>query len=275
VWWGSYIGNRLFIEVPDDFVVAELEREAQDGDPATDPDAGPGGGTATAVRTQPPTVGLIASVILVPMVLILGATVGTVVLPKDSGALSVLLFLGTPAIALTIAVLLAMYLLGTRRGISVVELGRITGESLRPIGMILLVIGAGAFFGAVLQATGVGKALAGSMTEIGLPVILSAYLISSALRLAQGSATVAIVTTAGIVEPIVAAGGYSQAQIALIVIAVSAGSIIASHVNDGGFWIVSKYFNMSVKDTLKTWTVLETILSVVGFAMAGLLWLVV
>jgi gluconate:H+ symporter, GntP family len=275
VWWGSYIGNRLFIPVPDDFVVAELEREAQDGDPATDPDAGPGGGTATAVRTQPPTVGLIASVILVPMVLILGATVGTVVLPKDSGALSVLLFLGTPAIALTIAVLLAMYLLGTRRGISVVELGRITGESLRPIGMILLVIGAGAFFGAVLQATGVGKALAGSMTEIGLPVILSAYLISSALRLAQGSATVAIVTTAGIVEPIVAAGGYSQAQIALIVIAVSAGSIIASHVNDGGFWIVSKYFNMSVKDTLKTWTVLETILSVVGFAMAGLLWLVV
>lgn len=113
------------------------------------------------------------------------------------------------------------------------------------------------------------------MTAGGLPIILSAYLISCALRLAQGSATVAIVTTAGIIEPIVSAGGYSPAQIALIVIAVSAGSIIASHVNDGGFWIVAKYFNMSVKDTLKTWTVLETILSVVGFAMAGLIWLVV
>jgi GntP family gluconate:H+ symporter len=108
-----------------------------------------------------------------------------------------------------------------------------------------------------------------------LPIILSAYLISAALRLAQGSATVAIVTTAGIIEPIVTAGGYSHAQVALIVIAVSAGSIIASHVNDGGFWIVAKYFNMSVKDTLLTWTVLETILSVVGVAAAGLVWLVV
>ena len=117
--------------------------------------------------------------------------------------------------------------------------------------------------------------LADSMTAIGLPVIVSAYMISCALRIAQGSATVAIVTTAGIIEPTVAAGNYSSAQIALIVIAVSSGSIIASHVNDGGFWIVSRFFNMSVKDTLKTWTVLETILSVVGFAMAGLLWLVV
>jgi gluconate:H+ symporter, GntP family len=169
----------------------------------------------------------------------------------------------------------AVYLLGVRRGMTVAELGRITGESLKPIGMILLVVGAGAFFGAVLQATGVGKALAGSMSAIGLPVIVSAYLISAALRLAQGSVTVAIVTTAGIVRPLVAAGGYTQAQTALIVIAVSAGSIVASHVNDGGFWIVAKYFNMSVKDTLKTWTVLETILSVVGFAMASLVWLVV
>ena len=82
-------------------------------------------------------------------------------------------------------------------------------------------------------------------------------------------------TTAGIIEPIVSGGGYSPAQTALIVIAVSSGSIIASHVNDGGFWIVAKYFNMSVKDTLLTWTVLETILSVVGFAAAALFWLVV
>jgi gluconate:H+ symporter, GntP family len=108
----------------------------------------------------------------------------------------------------------------------------------------------------------------------GLPVILSAYLISCALRLAQGSATVAIVTTAGIIEPVVAAGHYSQAQLALIVIAISAGSIIASHVNDGGFWIVARFFNMSVKETLLTWTVLETILSLVGFLVAALIWLV-
>jgi GntP family gluconate:H+ symporter len=171
--------------------------------------------------------------------------------------------------------MLALYLLGIRRGMSAQELAKISGVSLRPVGMILLVVGAGAFFGAVLRATGIGDALADSMTAIGLPVIVSAYLISCALRIAQGSATVAIVTTAGIIQSSVADGNHSPAQIALIVVAVSAGSIIASHVNDGGFWIVSRYFNMSVKDTLKTWTVLETILSVVGFAMAGLLWLVV
>jgi GntP family gluconate:H+ symporter len=294
VWWGSYIGRRVIVEVPDEFVPGELEHDAEehqnqgrdqvrDTDP-DDPDGtGPGGGgiggggtgTATAVRLKPPSLGMIAAIILVPMVLILGATVGSVALTPESPWQPVLTFLGTPTIALTIAVLLAMYLLGTRRGMTVTELGRITGESLKPIGMILLVVGAGAFFGAVLRATGVGEALAGSMTAGGLPIILSAYLISAALRLAQGSATVAIVTTAGIIEPIVTAGGYSHAQVALIVIAVSAGSIIASHVNDGGFWIVAKYFNMSVKETLLTWTVLETILSFVGFAMAGLVWLVV
>jgi len=279
VWWGSYIGNRIFIEVPDEFVPGELEHDAEShvDDEDVDRDGHPVGGTGagTAVRLRPPSLGMIAAIILVPMVLILGATVGTVALTPESPWQPVLTFLGTPAIALTIAVLLAMYLLGTRRGMTVTELGRITGESLRPIGMILLVVGAGAFFGAVLRATGVGEALAGSMTAGGLPVILSAYLISVALRLAQGSATVAIVTTAGIIEPIVTAGGYPPAQIALIVISVSAGSIIASHVNDGGFWIVAKYFSMSVKDTLLTWTVLETILSVVGFVMAGLVWLVV
>ena len=285
VWWGSFIGRRIFIEVPADMLAAEPE-------PGAGPDSsgsgsggtgsegsgagGSGGvGTATRVTTRPPSIGLITFIVLVPMVLILGATVGTVVLPAASAMRSVLLFLGTPAIALTIAVLLAMYLLGIRRGTTVTELGQITGDSLKPIGMILLVVGAGSFFGAVLRATGVGDALSHSLTAGGMPVIVAAYLISCALRLAQGSATVAIVTTAGIIEPLVTAGGYSQAQVALIVIAVSAGSIIASHVNDGGFWIVARYFNMSVKDTLKTWTTLETILSVVGFAAAGLLWAVV
>ncbi len=252
VVWGSWIGKRVIIEVPDEFIPEEKEADK-----------------------NPPPLWLISFIILVPMVLILGATVGNVVLEEGSTLLSVLIFLGTPTIALTIAVLLALYLLGTRRGITAQEIGAMSAAALKPVGMILLVVGAGAFFGAVLRATGVGQALADSMDALGLPVILSAYLISCALRIAQGSATVAIVTTAGVIEPSVAAGNYSSAQIALIVIAVSAGSIIASHVNDGGFWIVSRYFNMSVKDTLKTWTVLETILSVVGFAMASLIWVFV
>ncbi|MFC9356754.1 GntP family permease [Rhodococcus sp. NPDC057014] len=252
VVWGSWIGKRVIIEVPDEFIPEEKEADL-----------------------NPPPLWLISFIILVPMVLILGATVGNVVLEEGSTLLSVLIFLGTPTIALTIAVLLALYLLGTRRGITAQEIGAMSAAALKPVGMILLVVGAGAFFGAVLRATGVGQALADSMDALGLPVILSAYLISCALRIAQGSATVAIVTTAGVIEPSIAAGNYSSPQIALIVIAVSAGSIIASHVNDGGFWIVSRYFNMSVKDTLKTWTVLETILSVVGFAVASLIWVLV
>ena len=252
VVWGTWIGKRVIIEVPDEFIPEEKEADK-----------------------NPPPLWLISFIILVPMVLILGATVGNVVLEEGSTLLSVLIFLGTPTIALTIAVLLALYLLGTRRGITAQEIGAMSAAALKPVGMILLVVGAGAVFGAVLRATGVGQALADSMDALGLPVILSAYLISCALRIAQGSATVAIVTTAGVIEPSIAAGNYSSPQIALIVIAVSAGSIIASHVNDGGFWIVSRYFNMSVKDTLKTWTVLETILSIVGFAMASLIWVLV
>ena len=299
VWWGSFIGKRVHVEVPDEFLTGEPEGLQGGSGTRRDDDLpdGPGlaassaaGGsrgqtvlaespTSLADRpgpaTAPPSLGLVSLVIAVPMVLILAATMGSVALTEGSAVQRVAFFLGTPAIALGIAVLLALWLLGTRRGMTTADLGKVTGESLKPIGMILLVVGAGAFYGAVLRATGIGDAVAGSMQAGGLPIIVSAYLISCALRLAQGSATVAIVTTAGIVQPLVTEGGFSQPQIALLVIAISAGSIIASHVNDGGFWIVAKYFNMSVKDTLKTWTVLETILSVVGFAMAGLVWLVV
>ncbi|MFQ1000766.1 GntP family permease [Modestobacter sp. SSW1-42] len=297
VWWGSFIGKRVHVEVPDEFLTGEVEGPQGGTGARRDGDlpGGPGSGGSSAAggtggqtvltesptsladrpgpTTAPPSLGLVSLVIAVPMLLILAATMGSVALADGSAVQQVAFFLGTPAIALGIAVLLALWLLGTRRGMTTADLGKVTGESLKPIGMILLVVGAGAFYGAVLRATGIGDAVAGSMQAGGLPVILSAYLISCALRLAQGSATVAIVTTAGIVQPLVTEGGFSQPQIALLVIAISAGSIIASHVNDGGFWIVAKYFNMSVKDTLKTWTVLETILSVVGFAMAGLVWL--
>jgi len=136
---------------------------------------------------------------------------------------------------------------------------------------VQVVVGAGAFFGAVISATGVGKALAGTLSDAGLPVIVLAYLISCGLRLAQGSATVAIVTASGIIAPLLHDHHYSQAHLALVAIAISAGSIIASHVNDGGFWMVAKYFGISERDTLKSWTVLESVLSVAGFAVAAVL----
>lgn len=252
ILWGTWIGKRVYTTVPEDMVVDES------GD----------------VAVREPGLGTVLLAIGLPMILILGGTFGNVFVPAGPGR-DALIFFGNPAIALTVAVLLAMWLLGTRRGMAASDLATLTSNALRPIGMIILVVGAGAFFGAVLAATGVGKAVADSLATAGLPVILSAYVISCGLRIAQGSATVAIVTTGGILAPTITSGGFSQPELALIVIAISSGSIIASHVNDGGFWIIAKYFNMSVKDTLKTWTVLETVLSVVGFAMAGLLFLVV
>ncbi|WP_063045575.1 GntP family permease [Nocardia pseudovaccinii] len=269
--WGTYIGKRVQVEVPAEFLVRpEAESAAKGEGPgtATDPEA-------VRTETRPPAVGLIGGIIAIPLVLILGATFGSQWLDKDSGLLQVLTFLGTPAVALLIAVLVAFYLLGVRRGSSVQELSTLTAESLKPVGMLLLVVGAGAFFGKVISATGIGTALADTMSAAGLPVIVLAYIISCGLRIAQGSATVAIVTTGGIVAPLVTGHGYSQMAIALIAMAIAAGSIILSHVNDGGFWIISKYFNLTVKQTLQTWTVLETVLSVVSFAVAAVLFAIV
>ncbi|MEU4650996.1 GntP family permease [Nocardia fluminea] len=264
--WGSYIGKRVQVSVPEEFVPLEPEPE---------PEQAEGSGGTAVVTKSPPSVALIGGIIAIPLVLILGATFGYQLLDKDSTLLQVLTFFGTPAVALLITVLVAFYLLGIRRGSTVQELSTITAESLKPVGMVLLVVGAGAFFGKVISATGIGTALADTMSAAGLPIIVLAYLISCGLRIAQGSATVAIVTTGGIVAPLVAEQGYSQMSIALIAMAIAAGSIILSHVNDGGFWIIAKYFNMTVKQTLQTWTVLETILSVVSFAVAALLFSIV
>ncbi len=250
-----WIAPRVQVSVPAELLSAETEAE-QDKTPAT-----------------PVSLGLVLAVIAVPLVLILGATFGTMLL--DPGRLlSLLTFLGNPAIALTIAVLLAFWLLGIRRGMTLQEISEFTGASLRPVGMILLVVGAGAFFGAVISATGVGAALAEVLSDAGLPILLLAYVISCGLRIAQGSATVAIVTTGGIVAPTLGPD-FSQPELAVIAVAIAAGSIILSHVNDGGFWIVSRYFNLTVKQTLATWTVLETVLSITGFAAAVLAWAIV
>ncbi|MDT7727195.1 MAG: gluconate:H+ symporter, GntP family [Actinomycetota bacterium] len=254
VLFSSWIGKRIHIPVPEDMLVERTEEE----------------------DANLPSLKLVSLIIAVPLVLILVGTFGSIWLPTTAVTLSgIAAFIGTPAVALTISVLLASWLLGTRRGMTGKDIGALSSAALRPVAMILLVVGAGAFFGAVLSATGIGKAVAGSLSDAGLPVILAAYVISCGMRIAQGSATVAIVTTSGIMAPTVTQLGFSQIQLALLVVAISAGSIIASHVNDGGFWIISRYFNMSVPETLKTWTVLETVLSLSGFGVAALLMAVV
>jgi GntP family gluconate:H+ symporter len=251
VLFSSWVGKRINIPVPEEMLAAT---RTTDSDDATEPN-----------------LGLVVGIIAVPLVLILAGTFGSIWLPTGSTAVGIANFIGTPAIALTIAVLLAFWLLGYRRGMTKTQVAELGAVSLRPIGMILLVVGAGAFYGAVLRATGIGDVIADTLHDAGLPVIFAAYVISCGLRIAQGSATAAIAATAAIIGPTIKDVGYSQPQLALIVAAICAGSIIASHVNDGGFWIVSRYFGISVKDTLKTWTVLETILSVVAFAVAAIL----
>ncbi len=273
VLFSSWIGKRLYIPVPEEMLAAA--KVGGGGDSGTG--AG-GGGTAGGDAIEPveperdePPLPLVGWIIAVPLLLILAGTFGSIWLPKGSTAAGVANFFGTPAVALTIAVLLAFWLLGYRRGISRVKVSELANASLRPVAMILLVVGAGAFYGRVLTETGIGNAVKQTLDSWGLPVLVAAYVISCGLRIAQGSATAAIAASAAIIGPTITDAGYSQAQLALIVAAICAGSIIASHVNDGGFWIVSRYFGISVKDTLKTWTVLETILSLVGFAMAAIL----
>ncbi|WP_413807452.1 GntP family permease [Streptomyces sp. OE57] len=266
--WGyaAWIGKRIFVPVPQDMVeAAEESREAV---------AAQQRASGATPAEQPVPVATVLAIIGTPLVLILCATFSSVALDPSTGR-SVIEFFGHPFVALTIALLLAYYLLGIRRGWSRKSLETVSTASLKPVGNILLVVGAGGVFGAVLKGSGVAQALADAFDSAGLPVIVLAWLISVVLRVAQGSATVAIVTTAGIVTPMLSGGDYSQAHLALVIMSISAGSIFASHVNDGGFWMVAKYFGITESDTLKSWTVLETVLSVAGFVVAALLSVVI
>ncbi|WP_189190188.1 GntP family permease [Streptomyces albiflavescens] len=257
--YSAWIGKRIFVAVPQDMVEAAAEAKLAVIEEQRAAGVEP--------REKPVPLGTVLGIIGTPLVLILAATFSSIALDPSTGR-SVIEFFGSPFVALTIALLLAYYLLGIRRGWSRKSLETVSTSSLKPVGNILLVVGAGGIFGAVLKASGVAQALSDTFNDVGLPVIVLSYLISVVLRVAQGSATVAIVTTAGIVAPLLAEGHHSQAFVALVIMAISAGSIFASHVNDGGFWMVAKYFGISERDTLKSWTVLESVLSVAGFAVA-------
>jgi GntP family gluconate:H+ symporter len=164
-----------------------------------------------------------------------------------------------------------MVVLGVRRGESGAQVESIVNSALGPVCAIILITGAGGMFGGVLRTSGIGAALADVLGNLGIPLILAGFLISAILRIAQGSATVALTTTAGLIAPAVALAGLTGMQVAALVIAVAAGSVVVSHVNDSGFWLVGRFFGMDVKTTLKTWTVMETLIGVMGFAIAAAL----
>lgn len=280
--FGRYISGKIYIEQPE-YMRTDTdtdgsgagtgsEREGSDGSAGQ---AQPAGSTVTERRPQPPSFTLVVSIVLLPLALILANTVSEVVLGEDTQLAQILGFIGHPFTALTIATLLAMYWLGVKQGWNREEVQQIATASLEPVGLIILVTGAGGVFGAVLVESGVGEALADTLAGFQLPVIVAAFVIALGVRIAQGGATVSMVTAASIVAPIVGGGGLSAPQIALVVIAIASGATAASHVNDSGFWLVNRYLGMTEKETLASWTVLVTIIGFSGFAVAALLSLVV
>jgi GntP family gluconate:H+ symporter len=172
-------------------------------------------------------------------------------------------------VALLITLLVAIAVLGRREG-SMADTTTILDQALGPICSIILITGAGGMFGGVLRTSGIGSALTSSLSDLGLPLLLQAFLIATALRVAQGSATVALTTASGLIAS--QAAGLGGLQIALLVTAIAAGATVLSHVNDSGFWLVSRFFNMDERTTLKTWTVMETTLGLAAFALSAVLW---
>ncbi|WP_438764724.1 GntP family permease [Kushneria sp. TE3] len=228
---------------------------------------------------NPPTVGTVIAMLLLPLVLIFMNTGldflrAAGMADPDQTWFQILSTLGSTPIALLISVLVATIVLGTRRGENGSAIEKILESSLGPICSVVLITGAGGMFGGVLRASGIGDALADSLGDLGLPVIVAAYVVAVAMRLAQGSATVALVTAAGLMAPAVAMGDYSTMQVIAVTLATAAGSVFAGHVNDSGFWLVGRLLGMDVRTTLKTWTVQQTIESVVGFVLAYIMFII-
>ena len=235
------------------------------------------GGLADQLSTvvaapRTPSLAITLMTILMPVLLMLLAALAQATL-ADGPLRQWLAFAGSPLVAMLLAALLALYTFGTACGFDRGRLLRFAEESVPPIAGVLLVVGAGGGFGRVLDAAGVDTAIAQSMSGMQLSPMVLGWVVAALLRVSVGSATVATVTAASIMAPIATAMPGTNKD--LLVIAIGAGSLIASHVNDGGFWLVKEYFNMSISQTVSTWTVLETIVSVLGLAGVILLGLIV
>lgn len=227
-------------------------------------------------KGPPPAFGRVLTILMMPLVLIfLNTGLGTLatmgLIDGNAVWVTALRLIGQTPIALLITVLASIPLLGQGRSLADIE--RIMDRALAPICAIILVTGAGGMFGGVLRASGIGQALAGSLDALGMPLIVAAFVIATALRVAQGSATVALTTTAGLIAPTVAATtGLSEFDRCFLVIAIASGATVLSHFNDSGFWLVGRFLHMDEKTTLRTWTVMETLLGSIGFTFALIGW---
>jgi gluconate:H+ symporter, GntP family len=212
------------------------------------------------------------AVVLLPVVLMLARTIAESFGVEETGTGKVFVFIGTPLVALLITSLVALVAFGTGLGRSRDEVSALVGASFAPIAGILLIVGAGGGFKQTLVDSGIADVLGQKLADAPISPLLAGWLVAVLIRLATGSATVATITAAGIVAPL--AADLSASHVALLVLAIGAGSVFFSHVNDAGFWLVKEYFGMTVGQTFRTWSVMETVLSVTALAFVMLLSLI-
>lgn len=242
--WGSICGNKYFVPVPDH--VANQE----DFD-----------------ESKLPKFSVIVGIILIPLLLIIMDSVSGVI-PALTFLQPVFGFLGEPFVALLIATIAAMLVLGLKHGYTMAELEKVMNKSLEPTGMILLVTACGGVLRYVLQYSGIGDVIGNAVASASLPIVVLAFIIAVLVRICVGSATVAMTMAAGIVSAIPGISELSPLYLACVVAAVAGGATACSHFNDSGFWLVKSLVGLDEKTTLKTWTIMETLVGVTGFAVA-------
>ncbi len=252
IFYGKYIGNKIYIEAPS---LNSAETLTKDG--------------------KSPNINIILSIIAIPMVLILLDTFVSsgIISIQNETIKKIFKLLGHPFSALIIANMIAWYVLGIKQGFTKEELLNITTKSMAPAGMIILITGAGGVFKQVLVNTGAGTMIAESLVDVGFPVLLFSYIVAVLIRVIQGSATVAMITAAGLVAPLIPAA-YDNFDLACIVISIASGATFMSHVNDSGFWLVNQFLGITEKQTFKTWTIMTGILSICGFIFSSLIYFI-
>jgi GntP family gluconate:H+ symporter len=281
--YGGWIGRRMSPEPPEQLVAEfagdsgrRLWAEPEAGTTGTAARVEGGVGTTVDAERETrrlPGFGITLLTVLLPVVLMLGKALADITLAKDNHVRTALDFVGDPLMALLLAVLLAMFTFGFLLGFSRQKVSDVLAASLAPIAGIVMIIGAGGGFKQILVAIGIGDAIGKAAAASGISALLLGWLIAVGIRLATGSATVATVTAAGLMAPLLKELPGVNAP--LLALAIGSGSLFLSHVNDAGFWLVKEYFGMTVGETFKSWSAMETIISVVSIALILLVSLVV
>lgn len=270
---GLTLGLGLLVAIPTVAVAGPLLAKPMSRWVPLDPPSEILGGKVQDADDRRPSFGIAITVVLMPVVLMLARTLAETMGFEDTGVGQVLDFVGTPMVALLITALASLVLLGTAQGRTREQVSKLVDTSFAPIASILLIVGAGGGFKQTLVDSGVGDVIAKGLADAPISPLLAAWLVAVLIRVATGSATVATVTAAGIVAPL--AEGLSPTHVALMVLAIGAGSVFLSHVNDAGFWLVKEYFRMTVGQTFKTWSLMECVLSVTALIVVLLLSLVI